>query len=318
MNHIFSFNPGLARKLSLLLVGLSFLAMLAGSVSLAVVQFGLDWRSQLVGRYVVVIDSEGKSDAAMQSLRQELTARLAAEPRIATSHVYSESELRELLVPWLGQLEDNVIPMPIVADIMPKRGKVQTPPMPAQDAPANTNTNPPPAPNERNDNNNDVTISASDLQIAMRDLDPQIKIDDLGGLRRQFSRFAEAVTLAGGFAFLLLLLVMLGIILILTNALFEIHRHDLHTLHLLGASDATIAGYFRQFIWHLSLRAQARALLLYFFAFALYLFASKNIGSLQIFWLWLVIVPIFSFLILPLVFAITAFFSARWAVRGWP
>lgn len=199
--------------------GSGFLRLLLGLMALLVIlaltaTFALDalrdrWESGLTGQFSVEIPAEHKNKT------QAVTDLLHAHPAVADVRVMSETDVHDLLSPWLGDdWHSDHLPVPGLISVTLKEG-----------AEPNLDT----------------------LQKRLHDQVQGVRVDAHESWLTDVMRFTGALTFA---AALLTLVVTATVVIAVIGGVrtrMEIHREELQLLHLMGATDPYIA---RQLMRH--------------------------------------------------------------------
>jgi cell division transport system permease protein len=191
-----------------------FFMALSMAVTFSVSALSNTWVSALTGKITIEIPPPA-DDAATAEFRDAVGASLAAArriPEIAEAVVLSDDEVRSLVQPWLGTQLDNTVPLPGLIDITLIDGA---------------------DPSEVH-----KKLSAAIPSGARIDLHD----DTMSGLRTM------AGTIKAFFFLLTATIVILSAAAVgaMVRSKLAIHKDEVETLHLLGATDAYISRQFRQ------------------------------------------------------------------------
>ncbi len=194
-----------------LMVYLAILA-LAGSL---VLQRGMrHWGEGLTGTLTVQVPQPDQPNAALQSTRVEKILQvLKTLPDVEQARVIPESEIAELLQPWLGSgglVRD--LPLPTLIDVKLKTGRLADP------------------------------DQARRLLVAAI---PGTLLDDHDEWRQKLGRLAQAVALIGFTILGLIAAASVLIVVFSTRAGLLVHKDSIEILHMIGAHDRYIARQFQ-------------------------------------------------------------------------
>lgn len=194
-----------------LMVYLAILA-LAGSL---VLQRGMrHWGEGLTGTLTVQVPQPDQPNAALQSTRVEKILQvLKTLPDVQQTRVIPESEIAELLQPWLGSgglVRD--LPLPTLIDVKLKTGRLADP------------------------------DQARRLLVAAI---PGTLLDDHDEWRQKLGRLAQAVALIGFTILGLIAAASVLIVVFSTRAGLLVHKDSIEILHMIGAHDRYIARQFQ-------------------------------------------------------------------------
>ncbi len=198
-----------------------FFATLTLAVNFALSSVTKSWVTGLFGTLTVEIkpplstEGEGATAQSQQrfddSIRQVLIM-LKNNPSVREARLLTEPEIRKLIEPWVGHdVTVDAIPLPALIDVK------LTP---------------------------DADVSR--LQGALKAIEPSASVDSHTDTLNDVKMLVNTVTL-----FMLLLTGVIGALAVITisgivRSKFTIHRSEVETLHLIGASDEYIARQFRQ------------------------------------------------------------------------
>jgi cell division transport system permease protein len=214
-----------------LLIGLmSVLGMLALCASFALSAMTKRWSDGLENKISVEIpasDSGGEVilPGIVRSMTDEAAKMLMGHPDVQEAKIMEESEIRELLSPWLGDdMVMDSIPIPGLISVTFEKGAVP---------------------------------DLKDLEIQIRDVAPRARIDTHESWLSDVMRFTGALQ----FAAILLTLIIGATTLVavaggVRSKLSE-NKDELELLHLMGASDSYIARQLQRHTLILSLQGGA-------------------------------------------------------------
>lgn len=214
-----------------LLIGLMcVLGMLALCASFALSAMTQRWAAGLENKVTVEIpaaDSGGDTIAPgiVASMTDEAARMLMGHPDVQEAHILEEDEIKHLLSPWLGDdMVMDSIPIPGLISVTFNKG---------------------------------ATPDLKDLEVQLRDVAPQARIDTHENWLEDVMRFTGALQ----FAALLLTLIIGATTLVavaggVRSKLSE-NKEELELLHLMGASDSYIARQLQRHTLILSLQGGA-------------------------------------------------------------
>lgn len=192
-----------------------FLAALALALGAALGGGLMRLKADLAGRYTVQIVI---ADAARREARVQAVVR-AVRPLIGVEQVniVPEGELREQLLPWLGEeaLEGSDLPVPALVDIKLQAG---APPSLAQ------------------------SISAALAKIAPR----QARLEAHATFLAPAEKVMRSLFLLSLLLVALMLLAMAAVVVLAARGALEANRSSLAILHQLGATDIQVARLFQR------------------------------------------------------------------------
>lgn len=216
--------------LRLLIALMSVLGMLALCASFALSAMTQRWSDGLENKVSVEIpasDSGGEVTAPgiVQSMTDDAARLLMGRPDVTEAKIMEESEIRELLSPWLGDdMVMDSIPLPGLISVTFEKGAVP---------------------------------DLKELEIELRDVAPRARIDTHESWLSDVLRFTGALQ----FAAILLTLIIGATTLVavaggVRSKLSE-NKEELELLHLMGASDSYIAKQLQRHTLILSLQGGA-------------------------------------------------------------
>lgn len=219
------------RFLPWLLAFMVYLAGLTLAGAMAISNTVQQWDKDLAGEITIQLPpSDGTNESYAADTLAEVQTLLQSEPGVRSVTVVDDTEMAQLLEPWLGSgVVGQGLPLPRMLAVA-----VESPSSP----------------------------DVAELRTRLADIDPAIVVDDhqrwlggLLGLARTVQGIAMGITLA------IAVLSVVAVIFVTRTGL-AVHSQVIELLHLIGAQDAYIA---RQFQWHaliLGLRGGALGLLL--------------------------------------------------------
>ena len=208
------------RALVVVIAIMTFLACLTAGSALLVAGASKAWRSD-VSRDAVIQVKPGPHDD-VESLVAKAVAVAAKAPAVESAHAYSKAESEKLLEPWLGQgLDLSELPIPRLILL-----RLRTP------------------------GAEDLTA----LRKALASAVPQAALDDRRVWAARLGAMAQAIVILAAALFLLMIVAMGTAIGFATRGAMAGAREIVEVLHLVGASDAFIAGEFETHFRGLGLR----------------------------------------------------------------
>lgn len=216
--------------LRLLIALMSVLGMLALCASFALSAMTQRWSDGLENKVSVEIpasDSGGEVTAPgiVQSMTDDAARLLMGRPDVTEAKIMEESEIRELLSPWLGDdMVMDSIPLPGLISVTFEKGAVP---------------------------------DLKELEVELKDVAPRARIDTHESWLSDVLRFTGALQ----FAAILLTLIIGATTLVavaggVRSKLSE-NKEELELLHLMGASDSYIAKQLQRHTLILSLQGGA-------------------------------------------------------------
>lgn len=214
-----------------------FFATLALAVNFGLSSITKTWVSGLTGTLTVEIkppmaaaEGEGVSESSQKRFDesiQRVLGVLRESTAVSEARLLTESEIRQLIQPWMGQdMAVEAIPLPALIDVK-------------------------------------LTSDADRAQLEsdLKSVEPAVTVDSHSGTLDDVRTLVNTASL-----FMLLLtgvIVALAIVTIsgIVRSKFMIHKGEIETLHLIGASDEYIARQFRQHTLRGTLKGAAFGLL---------------------------------------------------------
>ncbi|MAE51418.1 MAG: permease [Micavibrio sp.] len=217
--------------LVLLIALMTFLGVMALAGSFALGSMAHHWSSGLENKLTIEIPADDATGTIrtredIEKLSESVTERLSAQNFIRDIHALSQTEIQELIAPWLGEDAENIPDMPLPGLIAVEFITI-----------------------------NDHLIEKMRADLA--NIAPNIVID------RHESWLADILRLTGALQFATLLTtLMIGATTIIAIAgavksRIAIHRKDVELLHLMGASDRYISRQFQRHALILALQGAA-------------------------------------------------------------
>ncbi len=218
------------RMLPLLVAAMAFLAALAMAGWFGTAALSRHWRQGAGASLTVQVPRPAA--AAAQGTQTRLAAVLAllsGTPGVASVHALSDSELADLLKPWLGQgAERLAIPVPAVIAVR------------LTDATA--------AADSDLANNASAGARADDgteaLSRRLTSVAPDTMVEDHGVWIGRLAILARSLQACAGFALVLVAGVAAAVIAVATRAGLSTRREAIEIVHGLGATDGFIAARF--------------------------------------------------------------------------
>ena len=208
------------RALVVVIAIMTFLACLTAGAALLVADASQAWRSDVVRDATIQVKARAGDD--VESLVAKAVALAGQAPGVESVHALSKAELEKLLEPWLGDgLDLSQLPIPRLI-LLRLRG-----PGPA-----------------------DLTS----LRKALASAIPQADLDDHRMWAARLGTMADAVVVLAAALFVLMIVAMGTAIGFATRGAMAGNREIVEVLHLVGASDAFIAGEFQAHFRRLGLR----------------------------------------------------------------
>ena len=203
------------RILPLIVAAMTFVAVLALAGAQGAAELGRHWRQGAASTLTVQVPRPGTAPAdptaAGETRRDRAVALLRAAPGIATVRPLGDSELSDLLRPWLGaSAEQLALPLPavIAVTVMPEGP--------------------------------DLAALSAALEAAV----PGTLMESHGPWVRRLTLLAGSLRACALAALALVALVAAAVIVVATRAALASRREVVETLHGLGATDGYVAGRF--------------------------------------------------------------------------
>ena len=214
-------NKGAGTRFLLLLIALmTWLGMLALSGSFALRAMTERWSSGLEDRVTIEIPAEDANSQLMRpdeirGLSLKIAAFLNERPEIVKTTVMSESDIRNLVRPWLG---DTALP-----DDLPLPGLISA---------------------ELTKNTPASAIKTLEMQI--KTIAPQALLETHEGWLKDLLRFTGALQFAAALLTFVIAVTTVTAVAGAVQARMAIHHEEVELLHLMGASDPYIARQFQR------------------------------------------------------------------------
>jgi cell division transport system permease protein len=263
-----------------ILVYLATFAMAAEAVLSSV---SLSRGESLRNHMTIEIPAEGDESSTPQSERiRQAMAILRAMPEVESAVLLSDADAARLLKPWIDDPElIKKLPLPALIDVTRRAG---------------------------------VGLTAEDVGDKLEAVVSDAHVDDHAAWLADLSRFIGSLVFLAGFMILLTGLALVIAISLICRAVMATERDTVELLHIMGASDATIAGHFQHHAGRLARNAALAGFVLATASLAALLFALRHMidpGVLPLLrWLALGLLLI----LVPLAAIGTAMLSARLTV----
>ena len=200
-----------ARFLPWLIALMVFLSVIAGGV-LATLDTLIERWDTGVGHTMTIQLPENNNKKNNAVELQEVLSVLASNKKIKRYEVISDQRTKELLAPWLGNIEKlDILPIPSLIDIEIIPG---------------------------------ANLQAEDLQAAIRNKFPKVVVDDHRVWLLRLIKLIRTIELVTFITLGFILLALVGTIIFVTRTSLEVHRDVIEVLHLIGAQDTYIAKQF--------------------------------------------------------------------------
>lgn len=252
--------------------------MLAASLSLGTVLH------QMNGNYLNSFTIQIPRDDAEKLNTADVIALISDNDWAAEVREIEQEEMQSLIEPWLGSVEAvDALPLPLLIEVKMKE---------------------------------DAQVDIDALERRIRKLASGAEIDDYKQWMTTFSRFSTGVQMAVSALALMIILTTLGIVVLAAKTALRLHQQTVEVLYNIGAHDSYIAAQFQQNAMRLVFRGAAlgsvAAALLFWSAQPM----TEAFDS--------PLIPVFAFtpahailfILLPVLTALAALFSTRYAVLG--
>jgi len=211
-------RSGNGRFIILLITMMTFLAVLAISASFALSGVAAKWSTGLENKLTIEIPA-GETDVS--ALKVEVKKKLDSIDNISKIDVMSDDAIAALVAPWLGAdfaLEE--VPMPALIAVETKEN---------------------------------TRAFIDKLQKDLSEINSAIIVDAHEEWLEDFLRMIGALKFGAMFVSLVIAATAIVAITGIIRARMSEHRPDVELLHLMGASDAYIAGQFQRYALRLGL-----------------------------------------------------------------
>lgn len=192
---------------------MTFLTVLAGAAGLVIANAAQQGSSEIARQVTVQIVETDPATRASQ--RDQLTRVLKGESGIAAVEAVPDAEIRELLIPWLGDdIEEADIPVPSLINI------------------------------ELEGDVDDTRLSK--LRDKIRPIAPSAKLDSQASWIAPFFSLMNSLMLLAGGILLLLLLATAATVMLAVRSALNTHKETLGIMHMLGGTDMQAARLFQR------------------------------------------------------------------------
>lgn len=280
-------DGGIAGPMPWVIAIMVFLTILAGAAGIAMSNAASQNSEQLARKITVQILEE--DPIARQTQRQRVSDYLKKLPQTQSVTALSDSQVAELLEPWLGSNENlsgdasNVIPLPVIIDVVLN----QT---------ANQNL-------------------TEKLVGEMRALSPSVRVDTQESwIAPLYDLMRSLILLIFGLVALLAIATSATVVLAVRSAL-DTHRVTLDIMHLMGSTDDQISRLFQRRVAVDALFGGAIGFIIGSITVWLLSLQISSLGSGAISQ---ISMPWYGWILLaliPLLMALLSIYMARWTVR---
>ena len=263
---------------------IGIMVFLSGMAIVAGLQLGSlaeDWRSSAESSLTVQIveaDNESREvqiEAALEVLR--------GMPGVAAAQLMDDDTIADLLEPWIGQTDlTSQLPLPAMIDVTLQPG---------------------------------ISMDMDALRTLLADAAPAARLDTHEQWLGDLVSLSLAAQLISAAVIAMMAVATIAIVVFTTRASLMAQQETVDVVHMLGASDATIAGAFQRRLWVVGLRGGLLGLLQIGLVFVGFYALSLNIQSVYL--------PSFSpdpmmlatLCLLPLLTGLLTMATARMTVR---
>jgi cell division transport system permease protein len=260
-----------------------YLAALALAGALALDGVAERWHVGLAGSLTVQLEAPADGKPANRLARRDRTvALLRAEPAVAQAEALDDAAVRRLLAPWLGTIA--------VGDDLPLPDLIAVTLRPGADL--------------------DAAALGRRLSAAL----PGVSVDDHKQWLADLLRLIEAVRLVAAIVLALVVLAAIATVVFVTRTGLDVHRRVIDIVHLIGATDAYIAGQFQAHALALGLLGGLGGLALAGLTLVLLAALLSDVGDSLLPPLSLAPGQWVLLAALPLLAALLAMVTARWTV----
>jgi cell division transport system permease protein len=187
---------------------------------------------------IPAVDDESATPQA-ERVRQALSV-LRAMPGVENAEALSDADTARLLKPWIDDADLlKRLPLPTLISVARRGGE---------------------------------TPSADDIGEKLEPVIRDARVDDHAAWLDDFSHFIGSLVLLAGFMIVLTGFALIISISLICRAVMATERDTVELLHIMGASDATIASHFQHHAWRLAFPA----------AIAGFLLAALSLGALML------------------------------------
>lgn len=211
-------RSGGSKFIVLLIALMTFLAVLALSASFALGSIAKNWSSGLENKLTIEVPADSED---MNALKVSIKKKLDSIDNIKKVDVMSDDQISALVAPWLGEdfaLEE--VPMPVLIAV------------------------------EVSESSDEFVKS---LQTQLTEINDGIRIDTHEEWLDDFLSMIGSLKFATFFVSLVIGATAVTAITGVIRARMAEHKDDVELLHLMGASDAYIAGQFKRYALRLGL-----------------------------------------------------------------
>jgi cell division transport system permease protein len=260
-----------------------YLAALALAGALALDGVAEHWHVGLAGSLTVQLEAPADGGPANRLARRDrAVALLRAEPAVARAEALDDAAVRRLLAPWLGTIAaGDDLPLPDLIAVTLRPGA-----------------------------DLDAVALGRRLSAAL----PGVSVDDHKQWLADLLRLIEAVRLVAAIVLALVVLAAIATVVFVTRTGLDVHRRVIEIVHLIGATDAYIAGQFQTHALSLGLLGGLGGLALAGLTLVLLAILLLDVGDSLLPPLSLAPGQWALLAALPLLAALLAMVTARWTV----
>lgn len=191
-----------------------FLAVLATAAAIIVTSAVDRWGQELAGTLTVQIPPAADGAEATQATVDAVAGLLRATPGVAEARVFDAAESRALLDPWLGIADgDTALPLPRLIDVRLRGG---------------------------------TNLDVEALRRSIRGYAPGAVVDDHSRWLGELTSLIRSVQLSAAAVVGVIAVAAALTVVYATRSGIEVHHPTIEVLHLIGATDAYIAGRFQR------------------------------------------------------------------------
>ncbi|HUY68678.1 MAG TPA: hypothetical protein VMV79_05195 [Alphaproteobacteria bacterium] len=260
-----------------------YIATFAMAAEAGLSSLGLTRGEDLQGRLTVEIPAPADESATSQDSRiDQALAVLRAVPGVARAAPLSDADIARLLKPWISDPDLIAkLPLPALIDV--------------QRAPG-------------------AALTADALEAKLKPVAPGAQVEDQAAWLGDVAQFIKSLAVLAGVMIVLTGLALVIAIGLICRAVMATERETVTLLHIMGASDAAIAGHFQYHALRLARGAAALGFVLALLSLAALLFALRHVIDLGAMPLWREVELILLLILVPLAAIGAAVLAARHTV----
>ena len=235
-----------------LIVGIMvFIASFATAAEAALLTASYLWGRTIETRITVEIPASSDEAAMPQADRvKQSIAILRAIPEVGMVMPLSDEEVGKLLQPWFNNPDLlKTLPLPTLLDVERKPG---------------------------------ASISAPQIENALKTTIPDARVDDHGDWTRDVWRLVNGLSILGFVTIALTAVTLVITVSLICRAVMAAEHETISLLHLLGTEDEDIAGHFQMQAERIAISAAGIGFGAAMFVTAILLFATRHIADFSV------------------------------------